>query len=132
MLRSVGAVVAGFVTMMVVVMIGTLAATAAFVPGGVRASMSATAGPLPASYLAANLLVSFLGAATGGAMAARLAPTSPWMHVAGLAALLLVLAVPSALRGSSPGQPGWYPWVIGLIGMGGVVVGAAIAGRRAA
>lgn len=132
MLRSVGAVLAGFVSMMVVVMIGTLIATAAFIPGGVRASMSATPGPLPANYLTANLLVSFLGAAVAGALAARLAPSSPWMHVAGLAALLLLMALPSALRGGSPGQPTWYPWVIALIGLGGVLLGAAVGGRRTA
>jgi hypothetical protein len=130
MLRSVGAILAGFVSIMVVVMIGTAIATAALVPGGIRAAMSATPGPLPVSYLAVNLLVSFLAAAAGGALAARLAPASSWMHVTVLAALLLLMAVPPALRGGSPGQPAWYPWVIGLLGVSGVLLGGAIAGRR--
>ena len=130
MLRSVAAVAAGFIGMMLVVMAGTLAATMVFVPGGMTAmAADAPARPLPGSYLAANLLVSLAGAAVAGWVAARLAPSSPFAHVLVLAALLLIMTLASFSRGPAPGQPNWYPWVIGTIGMAGVAIGGMLVRR---
>jgi hypothetical protein len=128
MLRSLAAVGGGFVAMMVVVMIGTAAATAVFVPGGLTAAMSQTAppGPLPRTYLAANLIVSLAGAVLAGWIAARFAPSSPGAHVLALAGLMVIMTVATAAQGAAPGQPAWYPWVIGAIGLGGVLIGGLV------
>jgi peptidoglycan/LPS O-acetylase OafA/YrhL len=125
MLKSVAAIAAGYIAMVVVVMIGTAAATAAFVPGGLAAAMSETPapGPLPTAYLAANLLVSFAGAVLAGWIVSRLSPASPATHVLVLAGIMLIMTVVSAATGAAPGQPTWYPWVIGPIGLGGVLLG---------
>jgi hypothetical protein len=132
MLRSLTAVGGGFIAMTVVVIIGTAAATAAFVPGGLSAAMSQTApdiGPLPRTYLAANLLVSLIGAVLAGWIAARFSPSSSGTHVLVLAAIMLLMSVATFAQGAAPGQPVWYPWVIGAIGVGGLLIGGQMPKR---
>ena len=123
--RSVLVVVAGFLAMMVVVMLGTLAATLAFVPGGLSAATSAPTTALPRSYLAANLIVSFVGAVGGALIVGRLAAGSKWGHIAAFGALMVVMTLVTALTQSSQGsgQPDWYRWVIPLVGLAGVAIG---------
>jgi hypothetical protein len=126
-LRSVAAIVAGFGFMASTVMIGTIVGTALFVPGGLE---GATAGvPLPAlprAYLAASLVVSAAGALLGGWLAARIASFAPYGHAAVLAALVAILSIGSVASGPVDPQPGWYPSVIGMIGVVGVLLGGKL------
>jgi hypothetical protein len=83
---------------------------------------------VPQTYLAANLAVSLAGAALGGWLAARFAPSAPGTHAAVLAAIVVVMSLATAIgTGAAPGQPAWYPWVIGVVGLAGVLAGGALA-----
>jgi hypothetical protein len=127
MLRSAAALVAGYLSMAVLVMLGTVAATAALVPGGLAALRGGAApGVVPAGYLAANLVVSLLGAILGGWVAARIGLRAPLAHALVLAAVAGALALLGAVRGAQPGQPAWYPWALVAIAIGGIVLGGWI------
>jgi peptidoglycan/LPS O-acetylase OafA/YrhL len=121
MFRSVLAVIAGYVTTTIVVMVGILLATVAFVPGGLRAAMSPVT-ELPPAYLTANLIVSFAAALVGGFVTARIATRSRRAHVLAFAGLLFVMSLLSTIAGRQPGQPDWYPWVVALVGIAGAAV----------
>jgi len=130
MLRSVAAVLGGFIAMAIVVMVGTMAASATLLPGRLsRMQSGAPAGGVSRRYLIANLAVSLLAAAIGGVLAARIAGSHPMVHVVVLAALVLLMSAVSA-RGNSADQPSWYPRVIAMIGVGGVLIGGLVAGPR--
>lgn len=121
MLRSIVSVVTGYLAMAIIVMIGTVAATAAMIPGGFAAARKMEAPP-PRSYLYANLVLSFVAALSGGWITARLAPSVPIVHSAALALLLLLMSVVSA-KAQGKNQPRWYPWTIAAIGAVGVLLG---------
>jgi hypothetical protein len=116
-LRSVLAVVAGYVVTAVIVMAGTFAAMAAF-------GLTMTSVPTP-PYLAANLAVSFLAAVAGGWVCARIAPARALAHGALLAALFLAMSL-LPTGAAANGQPGWYVPVIAAIGVTGVISGALL------
>ena len=132
MLRGILVVLGGYVAMVAVVMLGTVLATAALVPGGLAAMRSARSGaaavmpPVGTPYLAANLAVSFLAAMLGGWLVQRHAPAPPLGWVCGLAALLLALGIGLAVKGPRGGQPAWYAYVIPLVGVAGVFAGALL------
>jgi hypothetical protein len=121
MLDSVLSVITGYVVMAVVVMLGTVLAAAALYPGGFNAAKKMETPP-PQGYLNANLALSFVAALAGGWVCANRAPSDPMIHVAILAALLLVMSFFSA-KSFSGKQPAWYPKVIGLVGVAGVLAG---------
>jgi hypothetical protein len=133
LLRSVAAIVAGYGVMSLTVIGGIIIATSLFVPGGLRAVAS---GPpptgLPAAYLAANLATGALGAVLGGWLAARIAAFAPFGHAAVLAAIVATLTLGSAGSGPAGPQPGWYPIVIGVIGVAGVLAGGKLRAEAAA
>jgi hypothetical protein len=113
--------------MAVLVVLGILAATAALVPGGLAAATqpAVRADPLPAAYLATNLLIGLLAAILGGWLATRLAPAAPHKHVLALAGLVVLMALVTA-RTQGPdasAQPPWYPWATAAIGLAGVLLG---------
>jgi hypothetical protein len=120
MVRSIAAVVAGFATMAVSVVVGTwIAAIALLGPDTTGAGSQPSA-----AYLAANLLESALAAVAGGYVAARLGKSSPRKHAAALAAVVLALSVLTmAAEGPAPGQPGWYRLALLVIGVGGALIG---------
>src|SRR5438552_17254924 len=122
MLESIASVVAGYFAMAVIVITGTIAATAATIPGGLAAAKNPDLVP-PRSYLIANLALSFVGAMFGGWLCARLAPGSPLIHAAVLVVLLLVMSAISA-KSQGRNQPSWYPWTIGVAGTAGIFIGA--------
>ena len=132
MLRSIGAVLGGFVAMAIVVMIGTMAATAAFVPGGIQTMRNgASGGTVPPRYLVANLSVSLVAAIAGGIVTTRIAGTARWPHAIVLAVFVAVMSVVSARQsaGTATGQPAWYGRAIAAIGIGGVLIGGLIGAR---
>lgn len=132
MIRSIAAVAAGFLAMVLVVMIGTFAATAALVPGGLATMKAATAPPsLPFSYLIANVVVSLIAAITGGWLAARLSAPQQRSNVMILAGLVVLLSVVTAMQSDmTAAQPDWYKWVIPVVGVIGVLIGGAAGSRR--
>jgi hypothetical protein len=117
--------------MVLTVVVGTIVGTTLFIPGGIEA----TSGPpsaLPIAYHAANLLIGAVGAVLGGWLAARFAPFAPYGHAAVLAAVVAALSVQSVLAGPAGPQPGWYPAVAGMIGVGGILLGGKLRAAAAA
>jgi hypothetical protein len=131
-LRSIVAVVAGFGFMASTVMVGTIITTALFIPGGLPAAHGAAPTSVPAMFLAANLLMSFIGAVLGGWLAARIGSSAPFAHAAVLAAVAAVLSVVSAVQVPPGAQPGWYAVAIGIIGVVGVLLGGRLRALAAA
>lgn len=131
MMRSLSAVVAGFATSAVLVMIGTVAASAALLPGGVTAMFSPPSGPLSTDYLAANLAVGFAAAAVGGWLAVQLAPTHSFAHAVALAGLnmLITTLANGPTGGSAPGLPIWYPLMFSATGVVAVLAGGWLRAR---
>src|SRR4051812_347356 len=113
MLRSFAAVIGGFLTMTVLVMLGTFALMAAFVPGGLQAMKAMRDGaakgaamPVPSPrYLAMNIALSFVAAIVGGWVTTRIAARAPNGHLVALGALLLIMGVVSAFSPGSEQQP---------------------------
>ena len=126
-LRMVLAVAAGYAAASIVVMVGTMAAVAAF-------RLEPSAAPTT-SYLAANVAVSILGAAVAGYLCARLAPTGRITLTVGvLVIVFLALAIVSARTSLETGQPRSYVALVTLLGIiglwAGVMVERAVHGRR--
>ena len=133
MIRSIAAVLGGFLAMAIVVMIGTMAAAAALIPGGLSTMRSGPSGaPVSSRYLAVNLTVSLLAAVLGGTLTARIAGSNPRLHTFVLAGFVLVMSVVSARQssGNTGGQPSWYGGVIAVIGVGGVLLGGVLLGPK--
>jgi hypothetical protein len=122
MLRSLVAVFAGFLAIVVLVL-ASAPLTARLLPA------SAVSAPRPTiAYLVVNLVSGFLCAAAGGWIAGHLAASHPQWHAAGLAALVLGLGVTTAAQGGAAraGQPSWYVWTLPFVGAGGVLLGGWI------
>ena len=122
-------ILAAYVLMAVITILGTIVATVLLVPGGVATMRAArTPGAVipepPASYLAANLIVSLAGAMAAGMFVMRYASPPPQRSILGLTGFVLLVGVSMALKGRQPGQPRWYPWIIPLVGAAGVWLGA--------
>jgi hypothetical protein len=130
------AVVAGYATMAVVVMVGTIAMMATVVPGGLKAMRGMRDGagaamPAPTPrYLAMNIALSLVAAILGGWITARIASRAVNGHLIALCVVILLMSVVSAFAsGSAPGsslQPVWYKYVIPLVGIAGVAVSALL------
>jgi hypothetical protein len=107
------AVIVGFLTMTVLVL-----ATSAAV-----AKIARAPGPGLGLY-AVNLVMTLLGAALGGYVAARLAPSVPMRHALALCALMVVMSALTIASARQDGPPLW--WTAGelAVGVGGVLVGA--------
>lgn len=122
MLRSIGAVVAGYVTMAVGVLVVV----------GIGAALLVDDPEAPGSaYLAFNLGASAVAAAGGGWMTRRLAVRSSGKHVLALAVLVLLLGLAVAMSGPAAGQPAWYPAAVSVLGFVGVLAGGLLGTRRA-
>lgn len=117
MFRSLLAVFAGFLAIVVLVLVSApLIARLLLPPSAPR--------PTP-GYLTANLLTGFVFAAAGGWVAAHLAGSAPHWHAAALAALVLALGVTTAAQGGAvrAGQPQWYGWMLPFVGAAGALIG---------
>jgi hypothetical protein len=126
-LRSIVAIVAGFGFMASTAMVGTILAAALFIPGGAGSLATGDVpATLPPAYFAANFGASFLGAVFGGWLAARIGAGAPFAHAAALAALTAVMSVATIFQAAPRGQPGWYPIVVGIIGVSGILLGGKL------
>lgn len=119
-LKSVGAVIVGFMAIVVLVLTTT--------PLFVRLLLKNPSRPPTAPYLTVNLLMGFVFAVVGGWIAAHLAPAGPLWHAIALAAGVLVLGVATAAQGGAvrAGQPQWYAWTLPFIGATGALLGGLI------
>jgi hypothetical protein len=115
-LRSVAAIVVGLGFMAATVTVGTLVASALIGDGAM---------PL-AAYLSVNLAVCGIGAILGGWLAARIASFAPYGHAAVMAAIVAVLSITTAPGAPAPAYPGWYPSVLGLVAVLGVLLGGKL------
>lgn len=136
MIRGIGAVVAGYATMVVLVMVGLFALVAALVPGGLATMKTMRenpqAMPLTPGYLGGNLVVSLLAAVVGGWVTLRIAPATANRDVVALAAVVLVMGVVSTRMEGAQFQPSWYRIAIPLVGILGVVMSRMMFASRVA
>lgn len=128
--RSVAAVAGGLGFMAATVTVGTLLSTA--VMGGATPGEGKPGEVVSTGYLAANLLVCGIGAVLGGWLAARIASFAPYGHAAVMAAIVAVLSISTATGTSAPGYPDWYPSVLGLIAVFGILLGGKLRAAAAA
>ncbi|HZS08666.1 MAG TPA: hypothetical protein VFD58_27780 [Blastocatellia bacterium] len=130
MLRSVLSVAAGFMVMVITVVIGT-ALTARIMLGDAGSN---TIQQPPNSYLVASLVVSAAAAVLGGWVTGLIAGREPLIHAGALSILLLVMSAVSVLltRGTpeAAAQPSWYPWVVTVLGAAGVLLGGVLRGGQ--
>lgn len=117
LLKSLGAVFAGFTVMVVLVLVST--------PVIAKLLLADPAQPLTPAYLRVNLLSGFVFAAIGGWLAAQLAPSGPLWHAGAMALIVLVLGIATAAQGGAvrAGQPQWYAWTLPFVGAGGALLG---------
>ena len=110
-LRVIGAVIAGYVVMALIVILGVMAAAKLLVPAGESPGTD---------YLAANVAISFLAAVTGGYIAAGAGKADGKLATLVLAIIVMALGL---ILESGHGQPGWYAASIPWIGAAGVILG---------
>lgn len=129
MLRSVGAVIAGYAVMAPMTIALTIAWVQLRVPGGLAAMRermkSGDEMPAPSrAYLAWNLATGLLAAVAGGWLTGRLAPSAPTTHLAWLGGLVLLPGALNTRSRSARLQSTWYQWAIPLVGAAGVALSA--------
>ena len=119
MFRSIGAVVLGFFTLVILVLVTT--------PVAVKLVLKDPSQRPTAAYLLVNLLFGFVCAAAGGWIAAHLAQHARLVHAAVLASIVLLLGTWTAAQGGAmrAGQPLWYAWTLPFVGAVGALVGGA-------
>ena len=119
MLRSIGAVLGGYLTMALL----TMAMFAALMAFGGSKEPPAT----PPTWFTLTVLgLGIVWAGAGGWVCAHLARDARWKHVAWLAGLVVVLGVASAFAPQESAGPGWYRFALPLIGAVGVLLGGRV------
>lgn len=119
MLRSIIAIIAGFLVAAGLVMVATWIVAPAL---GLAIEQ-----PTP-GYLIFNLVSIPIAGMLGGYVAGRVAPRAHWGHV-GMLAILLLLSLPGILQPPPPGQPSWYSLLLALLGPATVLLGGVFALR---
>jgi hypothetical protein len=118
-LRSVAAVASGLGFMAATVRVGVLLASA-------LVGTPQPSNPGLTAYLVLNLVICGAGAILGGWLAARIASFAPYAHAAVMAAIVAVLSVGTATGAPAAGSPSWYPSVLGLVAVFGVLLGGKL------
>lgn len=113
------ALLAGFVTMAVVVMVVTM------LLARVTPSWAGAAGPPQPGYIFVTLGYSFLAAAGGGYVTAWVAGAHPLEHVLALGIVVLLLSALSTML-SKIEQPTWYQLALVAIMPLGVLAGGLV------
>jgi hypothetical protein len=125
MVRSVLAVLAGFVAMALLVMIATALAVRFVLRRPLATMRSQGPSPQSAAYLAINVAASGLAALVGGYATALIAEHDRVAHGLGLAAVMVVMSVVS-MRQSGAAQPRWYRILLLTVMPALAVAGAAL------
>jgi hypothetical protein len=115
-LRSVLAVIGGYLTMAVLVAVLT----------GIAIKMTGrdSSRPTP-GYLAANVFYSLLAAFAGGFVAAKIAGRYPVQHGVALAVVMFAMAIVSYFQYRNT-QPLWYQFLLTAMLPGCAIAGAAL------
>ena len=121
-LRSVIAVIAGFLTLNFIVIVLTLIAVS---------TMHLKSGHPTPAYLVLNVVYSFFAAAAAGFVAALIAGRKPLQHAASLAAIMLAFGIFSYYKYAGT-QPLWYQLMMMIVPPLCVLAGGAIIARREA
>jgi hypothetical protein len=122
MIRSILAVLAGLIVALVlVVVLSFLSSSILGIPFN---------GPPTRDYLLLNLLGGAIAAASGGAVAVRVAAHTPHGHMFALAIVILILSLATVFSAPAPGQPAWYHVAISVAAPASVLVGGWLASRR--
>jgi nitrate/nitrite transporter NarK len=121
-LRSILAVVAGYIVMKAIV-IGATYALPMIKPEWFLIGTPETSG-----YFAVNIGYNLFAALTGGYVAARLASRSPLNHAYALAALSVVMSIVTALA-SEQEQRRWYRVFQVIVVPAAIIVGGRLRGR---
>ena len=121
--RSVAAVIAGLGFMAATVTVGMLVSSLALHRDTPEVRLTSTAF---STFLFLNLVFCGIGGILGGWLTARIAGAAPYAHAAALAALVAVFSIDAAMAMPTPGQPGWYPSVLGIIAVTGVLLGGKL------
>lgn len=125
MTRSALAVIAGFLTTVLIVVATTF----------LFAKVTGVTDTPNAAYLVLNLAGSAVAAFVGARVTGMLAMRRHMLH-AGILALLIALLSAPAIAAPPAGQPGWYPATVTLLGIIGAMAGgrfmALRSGRAAA
>jgi uncharacterized YccA/Bax inhibitor family protein len=120
MIRSILAVLGGFVVAAILVSFGVMLAVKLLLPAAAVPDQPPQLNP---KYLAANLILGALAATIGGYVTALISGRSPLLHAGVLAAGIFLLSAVSAFQGPQPGQPKWYPFVLIAVGPASALVG---------
>ena len=122
-LRSVAAIAGGLGFMAATVTVGALLASAAL--GDPRPGAKPSDAVLT-TYLVLSLLICAVGAVLGGWLAARIASFAPYGHASVMAAIVAVVSATPATGAPPPGYPGWYPSVLALVAVVGILLGGKL------
>jgi len=122
-IRSVAAVLAGLGFMTATATVGMLVASLALnrETPDVRLTPAAFS-----TFLFLYVVFCGLGGVFGGWLTARIGSSAPYGHAAALAAVVAVLSIEVALAMPTPGQPGWYPSLLGIVAVTGVLLGGKL------
>ncbi|MDB6093628.1 MAG: hypothetical protein JWM32_1190 [Verrucomicrobia bacterium] len=121
MLRIILAIFAGYIAMAVLVIVATAVAAKRMLHApDVRTAMKLT--PTPA-YLVVNLTCSALAAIVGGFVSAAVAEGSAFTAIRGLAAVMAIMGIISAVGSKGSPRPKWYAPVLMILGIAGVLGG---------
>ncbi|MFN8581051.1 MAG: hypothetical protein U0163_08770 [Gemmatimonadaceae bacterium] len=115
--RSLLAVLSGYFATTIVIVVLTVIAARMLIP--IELLQQSPPG-YTQQYLIANFIYSFLAAALGGWVTARLAPEHHFAHAGALTAVMLIVAAGEmasrARDATPPAQPSWYGWTMVCVG----------------
>ncbi len=113
MAKSILGVIAGYIVMVILVIITSTAAAKILVPDNTTPTVA---------YLAVNLMFGLIAAVVGGHVTAAIAKQGNLKPVYALMVLIFILGVVS-LGAMANNQPSWYPYVLLIIGPLGAYLG---------
>jgi len=122
-IRSIAALVAGLGFMAATATIGMLVASLALGRDTPEVRLTPSAF---STFLFLNLVFCGIGGILGGWLTARIGSTAPYAHAAALAALVALFSIEAAMAMPTPGQPGWYPSVLGAVAVTAVLLGGKL------
>jgi sterol desaturase/sphingolipid hydroxylase (fatty acid hydroxylase superfamily) len=138
MKRSIFAVVAGYASTMLAIVLCTTLATRIFIqqPSATSTALPSEPSTLPTSLLVTRALCTGVFALMGGWLTARLAPKAAMLHSVATAAAFIMISFVTALFGAANAsaefvaQPSWYPFVLALLGTAAILLGGFMAEQQ--